>query len=402
MRARRVYPDSVDGPRSAGSGARPLDILFCCCTLGIVNRGIESFFREAYDNLKLDPRVAITLAKGRGESKGREITLRSVPIDSTIARMLGAMLRRTPHTVHQWTSSIHVLYLIIRGDPDVVYSSDGNLLFALALFRRFIRFRATLLFSNGGPCSPPFTRFDGVHQVAPYYSAMAELAGEPAWKQRMVPYGFTVDKDDSSLPRALGRQALGLPVDRFIVLSVGWISACHKRMDYVVREVAALENRPFLVLIGHIDETSSQIRDLADSLLGSDSYVMRSVSHSEVSNYYKTADLFVLASLREGFGRVYLEALSHGLPVIAHDHPVTQFVLGRYGHFADLTIKGSLSTAIVAAMKGKISDQTCERRQYVEQHFSWGALRDEYIELFHYFAYGLGSITRLNSSADQL
>ena len=43
------------------------------------------------------------------------------------------------------------------------------------------------------------------------------------------------------------------------------------------------------------------------------------VSDAELEAAYRTADAFVMPSLKEGFGIVYLEAWQHGLPVIAGD-----------------------------------------------------------------------------------
>jgi glycosyltransferase involved in cell wall biosynthesis len=43
---------------------------------------------------------------------------------------------------------------------------------------------------------------------------------------------------------------------------------------------------------------------------------LKGVTQAELRQLYRTATVFVMPSLIEGFGQVYLEALSHGLPVI--------------------------------------------------------------------------------------
>lgn len=45
--------------------------------------------------------------------------------------------------------------------------------------------------------------------------------------------------------------------------------------------------------------------------------VLGVVSNEELENLYAKADIFVLASLFEGYGMVYAEAMAHGLPIIA-------------------------------------------------------------------------------------
>ncbi len=44
--------------------------------------------------------------------------------------------------------------------------------------------------------------------------------------------------------------------------------------------------------------------------------LLRGVSAPQLQGLYRSASLFVMPSLVEGFGQVYLEALSHGLPVL--------------------------------------------------------------------------------------
>jgi glycosyltransferase involved in cell wall biosynthesis len=45
--------------------------------------------------------------------------------------------------------------------------------------------------------------------------------------------------------------------------------------------------------------------------------VLGVVSNEELENLHAKADIFVLASLFEGYGMVYAEAMAHGLPIIA-------------------------------------------------------------------------------------
>src|SRR5574344_183985 len=47
-----------------------------------------------------------------------------------------------------------------------------------------------------------------------------------------------------------------------------------------------------------------------------------------IQNYYSTASVFVLSSRWEGFPLVIMEALAHGLPIIASDIPVCKEFLG--------------------------------------------------------------------------
>ena len=100
-------------------------------------------------------------------------------------------------------------------------------------------------------------------------------------------------------------------------------------------------------------------------------------------DYYRAADVFVLGSLQEGFGRVFLEALNHGLPAIAHDHPVMRFVLGSHGTLADLSKAGALADQLSLALPiQNTPEAAAERRESVRRRFSWPALAPQYRDMF--------------------
>jgi glycosyltransferase involved in cell wall biosynthesis len=157
-------------------------------------------------------------------------------------------------------------------------------------------------------------------------------------------------------------------------------------MDYVIDEVAALpEPRPFLQLLGAMDEGSAAIITQGMERLGRENFSAASVSPEAVADFYRAADIFVLGSLAEGFGRVYLEALSHGLPTIGHRHPVMKYVLGEAGSVGDLSIPGGLTTILVEELRHlpfATPKEAEDRRESVRSRFSWEVLRPAYAEMF--------------------
>lgn len=370
------------------TGNKSVKVLFSCSSVGITNRGIESFFREAFDGLKHSARLEALLIKGGGKSFQDEKVVWCLAKTSRLAAFIGRVVGRSSYVVEQWSSFPGVVLAIRKFRPHVVFTSDANLMFLLRRFRRQIGVPFRVLYSNGGPVHPPFNRHDCVHQVAPFYLHEALEAGEPPEKHFLVPYGIHVPSApvyDVAAKRAL-RQQLGLPLDRPIVLSVGWIARQHKRMDYVIEEVARMaEPRPYLQMLGAMDEASPEIIDLANRLLGPDHFSARSVPYQQVADYYRAADCFVLGSLKEGFGRVYLEALMHGLPTIGHRHPVIEWVLGGAGIVADLSQPGGLATVLaeqLAIPADLQKAQSHQRWESVRSRFDWEVLRDSYAAMF--------------------
>lgn len=376
--------------QAKGGSSGPLRVLFSCTGIGIFNRGIETFFRDSFDHLKTVDGLKVGLVKGRGEKAPREYRVWTLPRTGILANGLGRVVRRNSYVIEQWSSFFGVARQIRRTKPGVVYFSDANLGYLLYRFRSKVGVPYRLLFSNGGPCNPPFDRVECVHQVAPLYREHALSVGEPEQRQLFVPYGFSVPerpKADGARKAEL-RARLGLPPHRPVVLSVGWIAARHKRMDYVVREIARMSvPRPFLQLVGVIDQESAAIADLAARLLGVGNFSLREVKPSQVADYYRSADIFTLASLSEGFGRVYIEALAHGLPVIAHNHPVMKYVIGDVGTLADLNLPGMLERHIVSELsKADDPGLAVARWNSIRERFSWEVLAASYKRMFEHAA----------------
>lgn len=365
-----------------------INVYLACTGVGTINRGIETFARECFDGLHGKEGLNIKLFKGAGEETPDEYRLWNLPRNGKLAPFLGKFIRRNGYVVEQLSSFLPFVQQIIKGKPDIIFYSDSNLGFQLYRWRKLIGVPYKLIFSNGGPCHPPFSRTDHVQQVAPFYRDMAIQAGEPDYKHSLVPYGINVPSGKPLYePEAKLqiRQKLGLPLDRPIVLSVGWISSQHKRMDYVVNEVAALpEPRPYLVMLGYMDEENTPlILRLAEQKLGKPNFAARSVPYAEVEEYYQAVNIFTLGSLQEGFGRVYLEALMHGLPCIVHDHPVMRYVLKEQGIFADFSQSGSLTQALADLLGTSSSpDYAITRREYVRKDFSWDSLAPAYLKMF--------------------
>jgi glycosyltransferase involved in cell wall biosynthesis len=368
----------------------PVKVLFSCTGVGIYNRGIESFFREAYDGLKAVEGIDARLIKGAGKSMADEWVVANLPRTGRLAPVLGRLARRNAYVAEQWSSFPGVVRRIRQFRPQVVFYSDSNLGFLLYWFRRQIGVPYRLLFSNGGPCHPPFARTDFVQQVAPLYYQEALDYGEAPGKHFLVPYGINVCSPptaDAENKRRL-RATLNLPLDRPVVLSVGWIARQHKRMDYLIEEMARLpQPRPYLQLLGAMDENSAGLIEHGHRLLGKENFGAASVPYEQVADYYRAADVFALASLKEGFGRVYLEAMMHGLPVIGHRHPVIEYVLGEAGVIADMDRPFGLANALQAVLSEPVSEQVMQKRwQSVSDRFSWVALAPGYRDMFRQVA----------------
>ena len=369
-------------------------IFIVCSGLGHVRRGYESFTQECFDTLSLEPQLDITLFKGGGKSTNKSITLWNLSRVDRAVDQFAKLIGTSGYYLEQISFTISLLPYIQRHQPNVIYFSDINIGNILWHWRRFTKQRYKLLLSNGGPVFPEsFYRWDHIQQVAPQHFELAVKAGISTDKQSLVPYGIHMSpklQPLTSEQRQASRIKLRLPTQRNLILCIAAINKSHKRLDYLIHEVANLpEPRPYLLVLGQQDSESSEILHLGNQLLGNDGFQTREVPQEEVANYYKISDFFVLPSLREGLPRVLIEAMSYGLPCLAHDYEVSRFILGEEGYFGDFSQKGAL-TNLINSLLDSMSSATEKpdrllkyfaRHTAVYDRFSWEVLKSEYIAL---------------------
>ncbi len=375
-------------------------VFMLCSGLGLVSRGFESFFQGCFDTLKDEPSLDITLFKGAGQTTDKKITLWNIPRKSFIItkpnKVLSKIHRRVtldPRFIEQTSFFFSLIPYLQRERPDVIYLSQDILGYWLTLWRRLTKQNYKIIFRNGGPIPPPFSDWDYVQQLTPTQLQIALDYGEPATKHHLILAGFDIPSELKILApdeRKALRHKLGLPKTGSIVISVGLITKSRKRMDYVIQEVAKLpEPRPYLLLLGQQEAEAPEIIQLGDSLLGAANFQVKTVSQQEMPDYYGCADVFVLAALREGMGRVFVESIAQGLPCLAHDFEIARFVVGKEGYFANFELPGSL-TALLSQVLADGCDEA-KRRHYhrlAYERFSWDNLRSTYVEMFHNCAAG--------------
>lgn len=289
-------------------------------------------------------------------------------------------MRTEAYFVEQFSFLLAMMPLVIWYRPSVIYYSDFKLGTWLWQLRRFFKFRYKLLFANGAPNGPPFTRMDHVQQLLPLYIEQACAGGTAMEKQTLLPYAININEEAITAMfrnKVEWRKRLGLPAAMKVMISVGAVNSHHKRMDYVIREFALLPASDFfLVLLGQTDADSQGIINLANELLPQHNFIIQQVSSEQVRQYMCVADYFILASLSEGLPRVLPEALSTGLFPIVHDYAVTRQTLGSYGVYRDLQQNGQLVHAI--AVVDHMGIKRAEFLNYAIKTYSWDTLLPQY------------------------
>ena len=149
------------------------------------------------------------------------------------------------------------------------------------------------------------------------------------------------------------RQDLGLPENAFVAITVGRLVK-RKRVEHLIRALARPEcARVHLVVVGSGPELAGLKNEVNQR--GLDTRVLFAGQVSEVHKWQllQSADAYVSASMHEGFGLVFLEAMAAGLPVITYDEggQVDFLQDEKTGYLVDEGNEAALATCIARAAR---------------------------------------------------
>lgn len=130
--------------------------------------------------------------------------------------------------------------------------------------------------------------------------------------------GIDVDKfSNDPTNKATKREELGIPVDAYVLLSLGELNV-NKNHQIVVKALAEIHNQKIYYIIAGKGDQEKSILSLSKSLKISNRVHLIGY-RNDASELYKMADVYVLPSIREGLNVSVMEAMSSGLPCIVSD-----------------------------------------------------------------------------------
>jgi 1,2-diacylglycerol 3-alpha-glucosyltransferase len=166
-----------------------------------------------------------------------------------------------------------------------------------------------------------------------------------------------------------------IPIDAHVVLVSSAIKKAHKRVDYLIDELAQVRaQRPdlplWLVIAGGREGDTDELVRKAERALGDRVRFAIQFPRDRMPELYRMADVFAHGSLFEMFGTVLLEATASGVPCIVHEHPVMKWVIGPGGIATDLSTEGNLADALIEVLDdrrkreqiGLVARQHCHQK----------------------------------------
>lgn len=358
-----------------------MKVALLCSGLGHIARGHEVFARDLFTLLK--GRIDICLFKGGGPEAPDEIVVDNLPRLSPLLaqvhvavspRWADAVREQERQRIEAETFAYACLKPLMEGGFDVVHCLEQEVCNVIHANRHLFARPPKVLFSNGGSiAAADLPRCDAVQEYTAY-----NLARSDRLRAFLIPHGVDTER---FCPRegSRFRQQHGIAEDRFLMLSVGLICYWHKRMDHLIRELAPLAD-VHLAIVGQEGPDTPAIKALGEELMpGRISFT--TMPHADLWQAYAAADAFVLGSLLETFGIVYIEAMAMQLPVFCTNHP-NQVSIVQHGVFVDMARPGALRAAVAGRDPAHLKRLAAKGREVVRRDFDLARLREAYAERY--------------------
>jgi 1,2-diacylglycerol 3-alpha-glucosyltransferase len=362
-------------------GEQGMKVALLCSGLGNVVRGHEVFARDLFTLLKES--MDITLFRGGGEAAPKELVIDNIPRNADCLdqvhvtaspKWVTSVQEQERNRIEGETFAYAALKPLLEGEFDLIHCLEREVCEIVYEQRHLFRRTPKILFSNGGAIpARDLPRCDFVQE-----HTELNLSHSAKGKSFMIPHGVDLSVFNSEC-RSDFRAQHGVPQDAFVVISVGAVSYGHKRMDYVVKEVAAVPGA-YLLVLGQETPDTPAIKALGERLMG-DRVVFARLPHHDLPKAYAAANVFTLGSRFETFGIVYIEAMAMGLPVICSNHK-NQRAIVKEGIFIDVEEPGALTSALQNTDRAGLAALGQRSRQIVLDNYDMAKLKDQYLQRF--------------------
>jgi glycosyltransferase involved in cell wall biosynthesis len=355
-------------------------VLFALPGLHRVHRGAEVVFEAVAHEIARDPAHEVTLVGSGREIPGRAYRFRHVP---AVARERFERWPAVPFLRHEymyeeltfaaglaaarWRRGVDVT--VTCGYPYTNWALRSHLPGRPRPAHVFVTQNGDWpAHGRRGECR--FFSCDGLVCTNPLFFER----NRERWFATLIPNGFDAARFG---PGPAARAALALPEGRPLVLMASALIP-DKRVLEGVRAVARIPDA--VLLVAGDGPQRDEVDRLAAALLPG-RFVRRTFPHAQMPDLYRSADVFLHLSLAESFGNVYVEALACGAPVVAHDGPISRWVLGEHARLVDTTSEPELVRALAGALAAGGAGGA-GRAAFARARYTWGAVAARYLEFF--------------------
>lgn len=309
--------------------------------------------------------------------------------------LLAPILQRfTTHPailIEHLTSFLPCAIHLLRQPADLIFPCNDYGGLAMASFVRMLRGTPILFTEHGSFLGDGRTLVRNLRFRADQLVVFSETveafvrSQRPSQSVSVIPNGVDLDK---FTPEGT-RLDFGLP--RPIVLCVASVARhSHKRVELAIQAMKQLPQASLLLCGDGPDHDYYQ--SLGEELLGTERFAIRTFSHEQMPEVYRSVDAFTLPSINEPFALSYMEAMASGLPVVTTDDEIRRFIVADSGIVCDVTNLDIYAAALVEVLDG---DWGLRARQNA-MRFSWDTIALRYRDLI------LQTITKSRKASNKL
>jgi glycosyltransferase involved in cell wall biosynthesis len=164
-------------------------------------------------------------------------------------------------------------------------------------------------------------------------------------------------------------------------LSVGRFAKLHKGYDLLIEafRIFAQDNQEWtLDIVGEGVEEPDYRRLISKHHLENRIHIHPFTNH--IQQYYADAQVYILSSRWEGMPLVLMEAMSHGLPVIASDLPVCQEIMGDEGMYFSVGDVNGMARRMVEATQMDWQEKS-KHALKIASHFNLASIINQWRQL---------------------
>ncbi|CAD6524208.1 glycosyltransferase [Paraburkholderia metrosideri] len=166
-------------------------------------------------------------------------------------------------------------------------------------------------------------------EVAPVNPERIKIVPCP-FEDKYSPLDAATPAETRAQARSILKERLGLEIGNALMLLNVGSDETRKNNLTLFQALAKLQRKDLLLVrVGKAFNATNRMecKTLADTS-GINVHFADSVSEEDLGYFYQAADIYVSATLHEGFGRTVIEAQMAGTPVIASDIPVFRGSMG--------------------------------------------------------------------------
>jgi 1,2-diacylglycerol 3-alpha-glucosyltransferase len=366
-----------------------LRVAVACSGLGHIQRGIESWSGDLANGLN---KAGVLVSLFGGAPADGVIDLPCLKRTGNCTASLARLFRHaggwrygagSPYELEQASFSL-ALWHRIRNGFDILHVQDPLIATWFETAHRRGVSKPRVIYANGtGEDADVMRQFRSLQLLTA--QAYDQWHGhEPDGQSVFMIPNFVDTAVFTPGDRQSARAQFDLPPDNVVVLCCAAIRRTHKRIDHLLAEFATIPRRDVtLVVAGGRETETDDIIAQGTVMLGDRVRFLPDVPRARMPELYRSADLFVLASLHEMFGIVLIEALASGLPIVCHDTPNFRAIAGPAGRYQDLSIPGGLAAGIASLLD--VSERLAlmpQARLQADRRFSEAVVIPEIIAMY--------------------